>query len=361
MYITLFLILISPLNSLLLNKSSVARYNTQLSVAKHNHNNKYVDITEIKESLKLASSLLKPAVYKARSKNQESYVECLNDPNVSMVFGVGPAGCGKTLFAVISAITALKKGDISKIILTRPIVSVEEELGFLPGDISNKMNPWLQPLFDIFLEHYTQVEMDKMIAEGVIEISPLGFMRGRTFKRTFVICDELQNSTPSQMLMLLTRIGMGCKMVITGDLKQSDLKGKNGLSDFIEKYRTRTRDYSEIRLVEMTAKDVERSEVVKNILEMYNKEQEPEPDVVITKPNTLLESGMRPLSTNNLDWDMFLEQDVITKPNTLLASGMRPINLDWDMFLEQDDVIIKPSTFLASGMRPLPPPTNNLE
>ena len=330
MYITLFLILISPLNSLLLNKSSVARYNTQLSVAKQN---KYVDLTEIKESLKLASSLLKP-VYKARSKNQESYVECLNDPNVSMVFGVGPAGCGKTLFAVISAITALKKGDISKIILTRPIVSVEEELGFLPGDISNKMNPWLQPLFDIFLEHYTQIEMDKMVAEGVIEISPLGFMRGRTFKRTFVICDELQNSTPSQMLMLLTRIGMGCKMVITGDLKQSDLKGKNGLSDFIEKYRTRTRDYSEIRLVEMTAKDVERSEVVKNILEMYNKEQEPEPDVVITKPNTLLASGMRPLSTNNLDWDMFLEQD---------------------------DVIIKPSTLLASGMRPLPPPpTNNL-
>ena len=140
MYITLFLILISPLNSLLLNKniisSSVARYNTQLSVAKHN---KYVDITEIKESLKLASSLLKPAVYKARSPNQEWYVECLNDPNVSMVFGVGPAGCGKTLFAVISAITALKKGDISKIILTRPIVSVEEELGFLPGDISNKI------------------------------------------------------------------------------------------------------------------------------------------------------------------------------------------------------------------------------
>jgi phosphate starvation-inducible PhoH-like protein len=342
--------------------SSVVRHNTQLSVAKHN---KYVDITEIKESLKLATSLLKPAVYKARSKNQESYVECLNDPNVSMVFGVGPAGCGKTLFAVISAITALKKGDISKIILTRPIVSVEEELGFLPGDISNKMNPWLQPLFDIFLEHYTQIEMDKMIAEGVIEISPLGFMRGRTFKRTFVICDELQNSTPSQMLMLLTRAGMGCKMVITGDLKQSDLKGKNGLADFIEKYRTRPRDYSEIRLVEMTAKDVERSEVVKNILEMYNKESD------VVKPV----SDMRPLpptnpNTNNLDWDWFLD-NVITKPNTLLASGMRPLptnpnnNLDWDTLLERYnqnvDVITKPSTLLASGMRQPLPPTDNLE
>lgn len=306
MYITLFLILISPLNSLLLNKSGVVRNRNYIQLSAKT-NNKYVDITEIKDSIKLSASLMKPT-YKARSINQESYVNYLNDPNISMVFGVGPAGCGKTLFACISAITALKKGDISKIILTRPIVSVEEELGFLPGDIASKMDPWLQPLFDIFLEHYTQMEMDKMIAEGVIEISPLGFMRGRTFKRTFVICDELQNSTPNQMLMLLTRVGVGCKMVITGDLNQSDLKGKNGLSDFIEKYRSRSKDYSEIRLIEMTAKDVERSEVVKQILEMYK-----EPEEVIKKPNTLLASGIRtplnliPINNNNLDWDRYLE------------------------------------------------------
>lgn len=305
MYITVFLILISPLNSLLINKlSGVVRHNTQLFTK--NNNNKYVDITEMKESIRSSASLIKPTVYKARSKNQESYIDCLNDPNISMVFGVGPAGCGKTLFAVISAITALKKGDISKIILTRPIVSVEEDLGFLPGDIASKMDPWLQPLFDIFLEHYTQIEMDKMISEGVIEISPLGFMRGRTFKHTFVICDELQNSTPNQMLMLLTRVGMGCKMVITGDLKQSDLIGKNGLSDFIEKYRTRTRDYGDIRLIELTANDVERSLVVKNILELYSS---PPPVVEITKPNTLLASGVRipqlnPQPTkNNWDWN----------------------------------------------------------
>ena len=261
-------------------------------------NNKYVDITEIKESINSASAFLMKPIYKPRSDNQQLYVKYLNDPNVSMVFGVGPAGCGKTLFACIAAINALKKGDISKIILTRPIVSVQEELGFLPGDITRKMDPWLQPLFDIFLENYTKIEMDKMIAEGVIEISPLGFMRGRTFKRSFVICDELQNSTPNQMLMLLTRAGNGCKMVITGDLKQSDLIGKNGLSDFMEKYRDRTREYSEIRLIEMTAKDVERSLVVKNILEMYNKEP-------IMKPNTLLASTRSPLLQ---DWnDKFLE------------------------------------------------------
>ena len=314
MYISnvIFLILISPVISLQMRGGMgvSTRHNINIKPISNTqifskNNNKYVDITEIKESIKLAAtSLTKPIIYKPRSENQQSYVNFLNDPNISMVFGVGPAGCGKTLFACIAAITALKKGDISKIILTRPIVSVEEDLGFLPGDIANKMDPWLKPLFDIFLEYYTQIEMDKMIAEGVIEISPLGFMRGRTFKHTFVICDELQNSLPSQMLMLLTRAGNGCKMVITGDLKQSDLKVKNGLSDFMEKYRTRTRDYNEIRLIEMTAKDVERSEVVKNILEIY---KEPEVKDEIIKPNTLLASGIRtplpPITNNNWNWN----------------------------------------------------------
>lgn len=335
MYITILIILISPLNSLLINKlSGVVRHNTQLFTK---NINKYVDITEMKESIRLSSSLIKPTIYKARSKNQESYVNCLNDPNVSMVFGVGPAGCGKTLFACISAITALKKGDISKIILTRPIVSVEENLGFLPGDIASKMDPWLQPLFDIFLEHYTQIEMDKMISEGVIEISPLGFMRGRTFKHTFVICDELQNSTPNQMLMLLTRVGMGCKMVITGDLKQSDLIGKNGLSDFIEKYRTRTRDYSDIRLIELTANDVERSLVVKNILELYSSSPPQGGDVY--------NGGEPPLYSKEEDTTSTpTGASSIKKPNTLLASGVRtplpppfPSNNRWewnDRFLE---------------------------
>ena len=318
MYIsrTIFLILISPINSLLFNnyyyKLSGVSSNTRLFSKNNirvNESNKY-GLKDLKESINKANSLMKPT-YKPRSENQQLYVKYLNDPNVSMVFGVGPAGCGKTLFACIAAITALKNGDISKIILTRPIVSVQEELGFLPGDIKSKMDPWLQPLFDIFLENYTQMEMDEMIAEGVIEISPLGFMRGRTFKRTFVICDELQNSTPSQMLMLLTRIGNGCKLVITGDLKQSDLIGKNGLSDFMEKYRTRTRDYNDIRLIEMTANDVERSLVVKNILELYNKEEHTREDEVSS--SSYDSEGTRPLTFHK-------EQEII-KPNTELASG----------------------------------------
>ena len=249
------------------------------------------------------TSVLMKYNYKPRSENQKTYVDYLTDTNISVVFGVGPAGCGKTLFACIAAINSLKRGDISKIILTRPIVSVQEEFGFLPGDIKSKMDPWLKPLFDIFLEIYTQKELDNMILDGVIEISPLGFMRGRTFKETFVICDELQNSTPNQMLMLLTRAGNGCKMVITGDLNQSDLMVKNGLFDFIEKYKTRRRDYSNIRLIEMTSKDVERSLLVKNILDLYNEETETEK--IITKPNTIEPSRYDENDENNNKWLYF--------------------------------------------------------
>lgn len=305
MYIrsAILLLLINNTRSLILKNVNTPKVSTRLFSKKNiNSSSKYLDITKLKESIMETSSLMK-CNYKPRSENQQKYVDNLNDPNISVVFGIGPAGCGKTLFACISAINSLKRGDVSKIILTRPIVSVQEEIGFLPGDIASKMDPWLKPLFDIFLENYTQKELDKMIGDGVIEISPLGFMRGRTFKETFVICDELQNSTPNQMLMLLTRAGNGCKMVVTGDLKQSDLMVKNGLLDFMEKYKTRTRDYSNIRLIEMTSKDVERSELVKNILDLYNNENH---NVSTIKPNTLLASGTTRsslLSRDPIDWD----------------------------------------------------------
>jgi phosphate starvation-inducible PhoH-like protein len=230
--------------------------------------------------------------YVPRGVNQEAYVDALNDPEVPVVFVTGPAGCGKTLFACATAIQALKRGDISRIIFTRPVVPAEEDIGFLPGNILRKMDPWLQPLFDVFLEYYTQKEIDGMIAGGVIEISPLGFMRGRTFKRAFIIADEMQNSSPNQMLMLLTRVGMGSKIVVTGDLRQSDLSYRlnslgcadttvtNGLEDFIDKLRKyeemlakndgegKGGRLGDIRLIEMTANDVERSPVVKRILEI---------------------------------------------------------------------------------------------
>lgn len=214
-------------------------------------------------------------------ENQEAYVRALNDANVSMVFGTGPAGCGKTLFACYAAIDALNRQEVRKIVLTRPVVSVEEELGFLPGNIQRKMDPWLQPLFDVFLEKVSQRELDQMIDQGRIEISPLGFMRGRTFKQCFVIADEMQNSSPGQMLMMLTRIGENSKMVVTGDVHQSDLDtssthrySTNGLADFLNKYQALQRQNlpaheSYIRWVQMNATDVKRSPVVREILSMY--------------------------------------------------------------------------------------------
>ena len=219
----------------------------------------------------------KSVTYVPRGKLQKDYVDSLANPDVSVVFGTGPAGCGKTLFACIAAIQSLKRGSISRIVFTRPLVPAEEDIGFLPGNIMKKMDPWLQPLYDIFLEHYTRKELDQMIANNVIEISPLGFMRGRTFKNAFIIADEMQNSSPNQIFMLLTRIGSGSKMVITGDLQQSDLQyrarqgqGQNGLYDFIHKMKlySYTNILEEIRLIEMTADDVERSPVVRRVLEI---------------------------------------------------------------------------------------------
>jgi phosphate starvation-inducible PhoH-like protein len=222
-------------------------------------------------------------VYQPRSENQRQYVSHLFDTDVPIVLGIGPAGCGKTLFACVSAISGLKKGTFQKIVLTRPIVPVEEEeLGFLPGTLVKKMDPWTRPLMDIFLEYYPQHELEFMIQSGVIEISPLAYMRGRTFKRCFIIADEMQNSTPNQMLMLTTRIGEGSKMAITGDLKQSDRCAANGLLDIMNKI-TDFREHSSlnslptnssilcgIAMVKMNKGDIERSPIVSKILEIYS-------------------------------------------------------------------------------------------
>lgn len=215
--------------------------------------------------------------YRPKSLNQEIYVKYLSDSNVPIVLGIGPAGCGKTLFACVTAIEELRLGNIQKIVLTRPIVPVEdEELGFLPGDMIEKMAPWTRPIFDIFLEFYQQKDLDAMLTSGVIEISPLAFMRGRTFKRSFIIADEMQNSTPNQMLMLTTRIGENTKMVITGDLKQSDRCTDNGLLDIMNKVRKyyQNVDCNEnndvnVRMIEMGNKDIERSRIVSKMLEIY--------------------------------------------------------------------------------------------
>ena len=216
--------------------------------------------------------------YYPATPNQQMYFDLLRDPNVHILAGIGPAGCGKTLFACTAAIHALKNKVVDRIVITRPLVSVdEEELGFLPGSIVNKMDPWTRPIFDIFREFYSVGQIHSMIENGVIEISPLAYMRGRTFKRAFIIADEMQNSSPTQMLMVLTRIGHGSKLVITGDLKQSDRSDSNGLGDFIHKLKVNCGSDGAggfgcsplIRFVEMNSVDVQRSQVVSSVLNLY--------------------------------------------------------------------------------------------
>jgi len=227
-----------------------------------------------------------------RGNNQKKYNEYLNDDNNSIVVAYGPAGTGKTMFACLKAINSLKVGKMNKIVITRPVVPVEEEIGFLPGNIVKKMDPWTRPIFDIFLEHYSKTDVDNMIYNNIIEISPLAYMRGRTFKNAFIIADEMQNSSPNQMMMLTTRIGTNSKMVITGDLKQSDKSEINGLSDLIQKieiyYKNNhyEEDKSKIKLVELQTTDIERSEVVKKMIDIYNYKK-PKENVYIDSSRTV--------------------------------------------------------------------------
>jgi len=225
-------------------------------------------------------------VYMPKSVNQQNYVDHLNDKNVDMIIAVGPAGTGKTLFACLKAISQLKSGEIRKLVVTRPVVTVEEEIGFLPGNINKKMDPWTRPIFDLFLEFFSKTEIDNFIFNNVIEISPLAFMRGRTFKNSFIIADEMQNSSPNQMKMLTTRIGVNSKMVITGDLNQSDIPSKNGLKDLIERidnYNIKNPDeMSSIKIVNLEKEDIERSDIVKNIINIYEYNDKN----VITNKNT---------------------------------------------------------------------------
>lgn len=218
---------------------------------------------------------------KARPKNidlipktltQERYITSLLNQDKNIVIAYGPAGTGKTYLAMLAAIKALQAGECQKIILSRPAVGVEEEEhGFLPGDLTEKMTPWCRPLFDILREYFNPRELERMLDEQIVEISPLAFMRGRSLKDCWIIADEMQNSTVNQILMLLTRLASGSKIVITGDLNQRDRKFKtsdNGLEDFIKRVKN---NYSgaRISLIEYTMKDVQRHPVVVEVLKLY--------------------------------------------------------------------------------------------
>ena len=203
-----------------------------------------------------------------KSLSQETYLLKLNDPNKMIVFAIGPAGTGKTMLAVQWAIDQLKYGSADKIIITRPAVSVDEEHGFLPGDLNEKMAPWTKPIFDVIAENFNAREIENFIKEGVIETSPLAYMRGRTFKNAVVVADEMQNATPSQMKMLLTRLGQGSQMVVTGDLQQADRPSNNGLLEFLGLYNN-FQGHRYVDLVKFDVQDVERHDAVKEILAIY--------------------------------------------------------------------------------------------
>ena len=203
-----------------------------------------------------------------RNLNQERYLLKLLDDRKNIVFAIGPAGTGKTLLAVQTAVKEFKEGKIEKIIVTRPAVSVDEDLGFLPGTLEQKMAPWTRPIFDVLREYFYSGEIESMIQEGVIEISPLAYMRGRTFKHSYIIADEMQNATPNQMKMLLTRLGEGSKMVVTGDLNQADRIDDNGLVDFVTKLEQTKSERLDI--VKFHKGDIERHEAVGEVLEVYN-------------------------------------------------------------------------------------------
>ena len=205
-----------------------------------------------------------------RNLNQEHYLSLLLDSRKSIVIATGPAGTGKTLLAMMAAIKALKERQITKIILTRPAVGVEDEKhGFLPGTLQQKMEPWTKPLFDVLHEYYTTRDTQSMLEVGTIEICPLAFMRGRTFKNCYVIADEMQNATPNQMKMLLTRIGEDSRILVTGDVRQTDRKeGENGLLDF-NKLLLAFENSKYVSSVQFGNKDIERHPAVEEILNIY--------------------------------------------------------------------------------------------
>jgi phosphate starvation-inducible PhoH-like protein len=197
-----------------------------------------------------------------KTPGQCKYMLALRSPK-PIVVGTGPAGSGKTMLACHVALEHVSRFQRPRIVLTRPIVAADEDMGYLPGDMDQKMEPWTRPMYDIFEQSMTHTQMDRSIT-----VEPLGYMRGRTFTDTLIIADEMQNSTPNQMKMLLTRIGEGTKLIITGDLEQSDLGKDNGLENLIYKMQCQELEY--ITHVEMGDADIVRHPAVKEILKVLN-------------------------------------------------------------------------------------------
>ena len=203
-----------------------------------------------------------------KTLGQRDYIKAIKKRDI--VFGVGPAGTGKTYLAVVMAVQALKKGEVKRLVLTRPAVEAGENLGFLPGDLQEKVDPYLRPLYDALYDVLGQENTTKYMERGLIEVAPLAYMRGRTLEDCYVIMDEAQNTTPEQMKMFLTRLGFGSKMVVTGDVTQIDLpRGKqSGLNEAVRILK----NVEDISFIFLTEQDVVRHHLVQKIIMAYDKD-----------------------------------------------------------------------------------------
>jgi phosphate starvation-inducible protein PhoH len=231
------------------------------------------DNLSAKEKSKFESKFTLP-----KNPHQTEYVGALKTRNKKIVICVGPAGTGKTLFATEYGIRQFLTGKVEKLIFTRPSVSVDEDLGFLPGSLEDKMAPWIRPIYDILYAFLSPSEVTQLMEEKLIEIAPLGYMRGRTFKNAWIVADEMQNSTISQMKMLLTRLGENSRIVVTGDLEQFDrVDGFNGLDDFLSKLKMNGEENSKkidsIVSFQFDKSDIQREDVVKDVLNIYSREE----------------------------------------------------------------------------------------
>lgn len=222
-----------------------------------------LEFLSVKEKTDFENKFSKP-----RNDSQWRLLNSLKKKDLKIVIASGPAGTGKTLFGIEQGIKNYLNGTYEKLIFTRPVVTVDEDIGYLPGTLEDKLGPYIRPIYDILYNFISPKEVENLIEEKIFEIAPLGFLRGRTFKNCWIIADEMQNSTISQMKMLLTRIGENSKLVITGDLEQNDKKGEvNGLEDFLNKLKGRRSD--SISSVEFDKSQIEREDVVKEVLEIY--------------------------------------------------------------------------------------------